>query len=98
MPIQLRTFVSVKKKRTYTRNKDYCVAFGKNVRKLRKAKGISSQQKLADLSDLELSQINRIELGLINTSISHVEAIAEALGEHPKVLMDFEWKRKKKSN
>ncbi len=84
------------KKRSYTRNKEYCIAFGKNLRKLRKAKGITSQQKLADLSELELSQINRIELGLINTSISHLEAIAAALAEHPKVLLDFEWKRKKK--
>jgi transcriptional regulator with XRE-family HTH domain len=67
---------------------------GKKIREVRKAKGLS-QQKLADLSDLELSQINRIELGIINTSVSHIAAICEVLEIPAKQVFDFELKKKK---
>ena len=39
---------------------------------------------------MEISQIGRIERGLINTSISSVFIIAEALNISPKHLFDFE--------
>ncbi len=47
-----------------------------------------SQQVLANLCDLELSQINRIELGKINTSISHLILIAEVLNVTPVDLLN----------
>ncbi len=43
--------------------------FGLKVRKLRLEQSYS-QQHYANMCDIELSQINRIELGKINTSIS----------------------------
>lgn len=45
---------------------------------MRKTRGLS-QEDLALRADLELSQISRIERGVINTSLSQVFVIAEAL-------------------
>ena len=42
--------------------------FGKNLRKVREAKGFT-QEQLANELGLEISQISRIERGVINTSI-----------------------------
>jgi len=72
----------------YTRNEKFIRDFGKRLRLIRKEKGLS-QETLAHLSDLELSQINRIELGKINTSLSQVAAICDALEILPKELFDF---------
>ena len=63
--------------------------FGKQVRKIRISKGFS-MEKLADLTSFEYSQISRIELGQINTSIDIVFKIAKALDIHPRDLFDFE--------
>lgn len=64
-------------------------AFGMRLREIRKSKKLS-QQQLAYFADLELSQISRIERGIINTSISQVFQIARALNVHVKILFDFE--------
>ena len=77
----------------YTRDTQFIKAVGKKIREIRKEKGLS-QQKLADLCNLELSQINRIELGLVNTSISHIATIADIFGLAPKDLLDVEIKKK----
>jgi predicted transcriptional regulator len=66
-------------------------AFGIRLRDVRKSKGFS-QERLAFSADLELSQISRIERGVINTSISQVFQIAKALGVHPNGLFDFDFK------
>ena len=42
--------------------------FGKNLRKVRESKGFT-QEQLANELGLEISQISRIERGVINTSI-----------------------------
>jgi transcriptional regulator with XRE-family HTH domain len=60
------------------RNDELLRAIGSRIRGLRVAAGLS-QQKFADLCELELSQVNRIELGKINTSISHLFLIAQNL-------------------
>jgi transcriptional regulator with XRE-family HTH domain len=62
-------------------------AVGRKVRALRIERGLS-QARLSYQCEIELSQINRIELGKINTSISHLGAIAKALGVQPKDLLD----------
>lgn len=73
----------------YLRNKDLMEKFGKRVREIREKAGIS-QQELANLCDLEYSQINRIELGKINTSISHLFVLAKNLNVSPKTLIDLD--------
>ncbi len=60
------------------RNNDLIQKIGMRIREIRESKGMS-QQLLADVCELELSQINRIELGKINTSVSHLHLIAEKL-------------------
>ena len=72
----------------YRRNDKFIKAFGKNLAQLRKSKKIS-QEELAYSTELELSQIGRIERGTINTSISNICLLAEALNIRPQDLFDF---------
>lgn len=65
-------------------------ALGKKVREIRKSKKLS-QEQLANLCDLSFSQINRIESGAINTSVSHIFLIATHLEVHPMALFDFKY-------
>ena len=62
----------------YLRHTDGIKQFGTKVKELRKKKGMS-QEQLAWETGMEFSQINRIENGVINTSISSAFIIAEAL-------------------
>lgn len=64
-------------------------SFGKKIKELRKAKKLT-QTQLSYLCDMELSTLNRIELGKAGTSLSNILAIAHALEVHPKVLFEFE--------
>jgi transcriptional regulator with XRE-family HTH domain len=59
--------------------------FGENLRELRKSKKIS-MEKLAALTSVEYSQISRIELGQINTSLDMIIKISKALEIDPKDL------------
>jgi len=52
--------------------------FGLRVRQLRVDRNLS-QEKLANLADIPLSQIGRCERGEINSTISTSNAIAKAL-------------------
>jgi len=56
---------------------------------MRKTRGMS-QEELALRADLELSQISRIERGVINTSLSQVFVIAEALEVDVMEMFRFE--------
>lgn len=62
--------------------------FGEQLRVIRKAKGLS-MEKLAELTSFEYSQISRIELGQINTSLDTIFKLAKALNISPKDLFDF---------
>lgn len=62
----------------YLNEKDFLIAFGKNLRKVRKAQGFTQAQLANDIG-VEISQISRIERGIINTSVGNVNAIAKAL-------------------
>lgn len=59
---------------------------GDNVRKYRRLAKIS-QSLLAELVGVKYSQIARIELGKINTSVSMIYLIAEALNIEPELLL-----------
>ena len=63
-------------------------AFGKNVRRIRKLKGVT-QEDLSFLTGIELRQLGRIERGEINTGISSVFEIAKALEVKEKDLFEF---------
>ncbi len=69
-------------------DKEAIIRFGKHLRKVRESKGFS-MEKLAAISSFEYSQISRIELGQINTSLDTVFKLAKALDVNPKDLFDF---------
>ena len=70
------------------RNNEFLIAFGKNLKKIRLEKGLT-QEKVAFSIGVEISQISRIERGILNTSISTAEAIAKAIEVPLKDLFDF---------
>ena len=58
---------------------------------IRKNKNIT-QEQLAEEADLSLSQIARIETGVINTSVNTIYTIATTLDVAPKEFFDFDLK------
>lgn len=73
----------------HVRHSDAIKSFGIRLRQLRKQKGLTLEE-LAGRADLEYSQVSRIERGIINTSLSQIMVIAEALEIHPSELFHFE--------
>jgi transcriptional regulator with XRE-family HTH domain len=71
------------------RNSKILKAVGKQIRIQRRKKGVS-QQEFADMCDMELSQINRIELGKVNTTVSTLFRIAEVLEIKASKLLDVD--------
>jgi transcriptional regulator with XRE-family HTH domain len=72
----------------YKYNKEFCKAFGNQVRKLRQSKGVS-MRKFALNIDMEYSQLSKIERGVSNPTISTGSALAEGLEVQIKDLFDF---------
>jgi transcriptional regulator with XRE-family HTH domain len=72
----------------YLRNNDGIIKFGNRVKEIRISKNIS-QENLAYAAGIEYWQISRIERGIINTSLSHILAIAKALDVEPAELFAF---------
>ena len=62
----------------YLKNSEFLIQFGKNLKKIRESKGFT-QAELANDMAVEISQISRIERGIINTSISTAHEISIAL-------------------
>ena len=62
--------------------------FGKHLIVLRNSRGMS-QEKLAFIADVSLSQVSRIERGLINPTLSTLSALAKGLKVPLKKLVDF---------
>jgi transcriptional regulator with XRE-family HTH domain len=54
------------------------INFGKTLRLTRLAKGLT-QEQLANELNVEISQISRIERGVINTSVTTLYAISKVL-------------------
>ena len=67
--------------------KKFLKAFGKNLRRLRREKGWT-QEELANEIGIEISQISRIERGLINTTLLTLVKIAEALRVEIEILFE----------
>ena len=82
----LRVVISIK-------NQKIISAFGKNLKSIRLEKGFS-QEYLANLADIPINQIGRIERGEVNTTISTIYAISQALKIDVKDLFVFAEKKK----
>ncbi|HEY9221710.1 MAG TPA: helix-turn-helix transcriptional regulator [Lutibacter sp.] len=72
----------------YIDDSAFLIDFGKNLRKHRKLKGFTQAQLAIDLG-VEISQISRIERGIINTSIGNINFIAKVLKIDIKDLFTF---------
>ena len=59
--------------------------FGDNLRRMRKSQDLS-MEALANMADMELSQIARIETGKINPKLLTLLSIAKALKIQPSEL------------
>jgi transcriptional regulator with XRE-family HTH domain len=59
-----------------------------NVKMQRIARNLS-QEALANLAGIEYSQVSRIERGVINTSVSVIFALAQAMSIQPSQLLDI---------
>ncbi|WP_394758437.1 helix-turn-helix domain-containing protein [Flavobacterium sp.] len=69
-------------------DKIFLKEFGRRLKKLRKEKGFS-QAQLAFESNIEISQISRIERGLINTTIANAKNLSKTLDVNLKEMFDF---------
>lgn len=73
------------------RNQPYLDAFGKNLKKLMDAKGITPED-IAAAGRLETKQVYRVINGEHSATLSIIYAIAKGLEVHPKNLFNFDFK------
>ena len=73
-------------KRRYYKDEALLKEIGEKIREIRQKKEIS-QEMLANECEIDYSQVNRMELGKVNFSISHLYKIASALEIDPKELL-----------
>jgi transcriptional regulator with XRE-family HTH domain len=78
-----------------TRDEIRLKEFGEHFRRIRKSKHFS-QKDLAFEADIEVSQISRIENGIINTTVTTILLLAEALDIPPAKLFDYKQSKGKK--
>lgn len=71
-----------------TRNEKTLKRFGKHLEKLRLDRNLSLR-KLADIADIDFSQVHRIEKGQTNPSLTMVLALAESLNVSISELLEF---------
>jgi transcriptional regulator with XRE-family HTH domain len=69
-----------------TRDEKIIADFGLRLKSIREKKGISLR-KLETLSNIDFSQIHRIEKGLTNPSLTTILALADALEVKPVELL-----------
>ena len=75
-----------KAKREYYVNKTALSLVGARMREIRISKEITIET-LANTSDMDYSQLARMELGQVNFTISYLFRVAEALNVNPKDLL-----------
>lgn len=68
-----------KSKRTYYRDDAFLAKIGNKVRELRVAQGMTQMDLAFKCGDKDYSQVNRIELGKVNFSVSYLLLLSKAL-------------------
>ncbi|HLP39737.1 helix-turn-helix transcriptional regulator [Lacibacter sp.] len=71
-----------------TRDEKLLKKFGKHLASIRKEKKLSLR-KLADIADVDFSQIHRIEKGESNPTLTMIVTLAEALNVTTEELIAF---------
>ena len=77
-----------KSKRKNYRDDEFLKTLGERVRELRLQKGLTQTELAFRCNDVDYSQINRIELGKVNFSVSYLNLLASALDISTKDLID----------
>jgi transcriptional regulator with XRE-family HTH domain len=72
------------------KDKNYELAFGRNVRRLRNERDWS-QGQLGSQADMSNQQISRIEAGRHAVTLHTIKVLALALGKYPDELLRFEY-------
>ena len=78
--------MKAKEKSKYYKDDEALKLIGERIRKSRMKNEIS-QETLANECEIDYSQLNRMELGKVNFSISYLYRIAKALNVDPKDLL-----------
>jgi transcriptional regulator with XRE-family HTH domain len=79
--------VRKQQKKGYYRDDDFLKQVGNKVRSLRQQKGLTQMELAFACNDKDYSQINRIELGKVNFSVSYLALLAKVLEVTPQELM-----------
>lgn len=66
-------------RRPYYKNEGFLQKLGLRIRELRVEKGMTQMDLAFKCNDIDYSQINRIELGKVNFTVSYLKMIADSL-------------------
>ncbi|KAF2082073.1 helix-turn-helix domain-containing protein [Flavobacterium johnsoniae] len=75
-------------------NSKFLISFGNNLHKFRTAKKLS-YRKLAQMCNVDHSQISKTEKGQKSIQLKTIFDLARALDVHPKDFFDFDFELKK---
>jgi transcriptional regulator with XRE-family HTH domain len=73
--------------KNYVRDDAFLLEIGKKIRDYRTKAGMTQMDLAFKCADIDYSQINRMELGKVNFSVSYLSIIAQALRIDPKELL-----------
>ena len=76
-----------KETKKYYRDDEFLRNVGQKIRAIRLSKGITQTELAFKCNDKDYSQINRVELGKVNFSVSYLSLIAFALEVSPNDLI-----------
>ncbi len=79
-----------RERKKYYRDELFLKKIGLRIRQLRLQKGMSQENLAFECDYADFSQINRMELGKVNFSISYLKLIAEKLNVPVTELLNFE--------
>jgi transcriptional regulator with XRE-family HTH domain len=74
-------------RKAYYRDDEFLRKIGGKVRSLRIERGMTQMELAFKCNDKDYSQINRIELGKVNFSVSYLSLLASVLEVEPKDLL-----------
>ena len=77
-----------KKGKKYAKDEVFLAALGKKIREERLKKNLTQSELAFLCNDIDYSQINRIELGKVNFTVTYLKIIATALQTTPKDFLD----------
>ena len=73
---------------SHIRDEELLKAFGRHLAKVRRRRKLTQKQVAMD-AELEISQVSRMERGLINARLSSIAAVANALNVPLEDLFNF---------